>query len=186
MPELSDEAIAGKVQTGDTEAFGLIIERYEEKLLRYGRRFHSDREDIRDLVQEVFIKAYMNIQSFDLERRFSPWIYRIAHNEFVNAVKKRIRNPLSYFDFDTMLPHAGEGETVEDEMGRQEMKQMIEAHLKQLDEKYREPLILYYFEDMDYKEIADILQIPISTVGVRLQRGKMALKKLIKKKQLYE
>ncbi len=181
MPELSDEAIAEQVQKGDREAFGLIIERYEEKLLRYGRRFHADREDIRDLVQDVFIKAYMNIQSFDPKRRLSPWIYRIAHNEFVNAVKKRIRNPLSYFDFDTILPHAAKTETLLDDISRQELKRVIEGNLKQLDEKYREPLILYYFEEMEYKEIADILQIPMSTVGVRLQRGKMALKRLLPK-----
>ncbi len=89
MAEETDEMIASRVQAGDSEAFGELVERYQEKLLRYARKFLFDLDEARDPVQDVFIKAYQNIQSFDATRRFSPWIYRIAHNEFVNALKQR-------------------------------------------------------------------------------------------------
>ena len=94
MEKETDEAIATRVQKGDSEAFGQLVERYEEKLMRYARKFLRDPDDAKDIVQEVFIKSYQNIQSFDATRRFSPWIYRIAHNEFVNAIKKRSRGPV--------------------------------------------------------------------------------------------
>ena len=88
MTEQTDEQIAQAVQKGDSSAFGLLVERYEPKLLRYAKKFLFDYEDGKDIVQEVFIKAYSNIQSFDSGRSFSSWIYRIAHNEFINAIRK--------------------------------------------------------------------------------------------------
>jgi len=87
--ELTDEEVAKRVQAGQSEAFGLIVERYEAKLFRYGKKFLSNHENIEDVVQEVFIKVYQNIQSFDSSQKFSPWIYRIAHNTYVNVLKKK-------------------------------------------------------------------------------------------------
>src|ERR1043166_6670972 len=102
----TDEQIALAVQAGTTERFGELIERYEAKLLRYVRKFLLDPEDAQDIVQDTFIKAYENLQSFDASRRFSPWIYRIAHNEFVNALKKKqSRRTMFTIDFDTLFPH---------------------------------------------------------------------------------
>ena len=88
----TDEEIAKRVQGGDVDSFGVLIERYEEKIARYARKFLMRGEDVKDIVQEVFIKAYVNIQSFDTRQRFSPWIYRIAHNEFINAIKKKLQD----------------------------------------------------------------------------------------------
>ena len=185
MPDISeptDEEVAALVQKGDVDSFRILMERYDPKMTRYARRFFFDGDEGKDLVQEVFIKAYVNIQSFDISRRFSPWIYRIAHNEFVNNIKKRQkdRDNVSVFDFDVLFPHLVAKEAADDGFNKSELKQMLEASLDTLNAKYKEPLVLYYFEEMDYREIADILHIPISTVGVRLQRGRAMLKKVIK------
>jgi RNA polymerase sigma-70 factor (ECF subfamily) len=180
MHDLLDEELARRVQeTGDQMAFGLLVERFEKKLLGYGRRFLSQKEDVADLVQEVFLKSYTNIQSFDTSRKFSPWIYRIAHNVFVNALKKRSREPLGFFDPDTLFPHIAGKESSDRGAIDKELRQALESSLDTLDAKYREPLVLYYFEDLAYEDIADILHIPVSTVGVRLKRGRDALKKVI-------
>jgi len=182
-PEKTDETIAMEVQKGDATSFGVLMQRYEAKLARYGRKFIADSDDIKDLVQDVFIKAYVNMQSFDADRKFSPWIYRIAHNEFVNAIKKKKgRITFSLSDFDTILPHPMAKEDIESDAQRKELRAMLERSVQALDPKYREPLVLYYFEDMDYKEIGEVLQMPVSTVGIRLQRGKGMLKKLIEGK----
>ncbi len=183
MPEETDEAIAKIVQKGDSESFGLLVERYEQKLTRYARKFLSRGEDIKDIIQDVCVKAYVNIQSFDTNKRFSPWIYRIAHNELVNALKKKQRSPLFFFDLDVIFPHPVASETADGETHRQEEKRILDAYLGRIGPKYREPLILYFFEEMEYKEIADILQIPVSTVGVRIARGKAMLKKLLTEEQ---
>jgi RNA polymerase sigma-70 factor (ECF subfamily) len=178
----TDEEIATRVQKGDREAFGVLIERYEQKLTRYGRKFLSEREDVRDLVQDTFIKAYANIRGFEASRRFSPWIYRIAHNEFVNAIKKRSGKEmisLSLPDFDTLFPHPLAKEEADDQAKRKELKDALDGSLDAIGAKYREPLVLYYYEEMDYQEIADVLQIPVSTVGVRLKRGRDILKAVV-------
>jgi RNA polymerase sigma-70 factor (ECF subfamily) len=185
MPELTDEQIAIAVQGGDTESFRVLVERYEAKMARYAKRFLFANDDAQDLLQEIFIKAYANIHSFDTERRFSPWIYRIAHNEFVNALKKKKKEKdnISLFYVDVLFPHPIAKETADNQMSRNEVKELLEGSLDQLGPKYREPLVLYYLEDMDYKEIAEVLRIPVSTVGVRLQRGKTLLRKFVKEKQ---
>jgi RNA polymerase sigma-70 factor (ECF subfamily) len=177
MSELTDEEIALAVQGGDAERFGMLLERYEEKLSRYARKFLSDREDTKDIVQEVFIKAYVNIQSFDAAKKFSPWIYRIAHNEFVNALKKRSRMPALFFDPDLIFPHPVAKETADGDAEKGEIRRMLENGLSKIDEKYREVLILYYFEELDYRAISEVLKVPVSTIGVRLKRGRAQLEK---------
>ena len=176
MSSHTDEEIAKRVQTGDIESFGVLVERYEEKLTRYARRFLFYAEEAEDIIQDVFMKAYANIRSFDATRKFSSWIYRIAHNECINAMKKRGKEAIPFFDPDTLFPHPVAKETADEGIRREELKALMEGNLERLDPKYREPLILFYYEEMDYKEIAEILRIPVSTVGVRLNRARAAIK----------
>ncbi len=171
----TDEEIAKSVQKGQFEGFGLLVERYEQKLLRYARKFITGPEDAKDLVQEVFIKAYKNIQSFDTGQKFSPWIYRIAHNEFINAIKKTGREPISFFDPDTLIPHLIAKDKADDNLKNEELKKLVDSCLDKLDAKYREPLVLYFYEDLDYKTISEIMHIPTSTVGIRIKRAKEKL-----------
>ncbi len=175
----SDEVIASRASAGETEAFGVLVSRYEGKIRRYGRTFLSVREDIDDVVQEVFIKAFVNIKSFNAARRFSPWLYRIAHNEFVNALKKKSRQPFFSFDFsaDTVLPHFIAAERSESAAEERLLRRAIEPCLNELPEKYREPLVLYYTEELSYGEIAEVLHLPVATVGVRIGRARGLLKK---------
>ncbi|MFA5945639.1 MAG: RNA polymerase sigma factor [Patescibacteria group bacterium] len=179
MVESSDEELAQRSQDGDHLAFGVLVERYEKKLLSYGRRFLSQREEIADLVQEVFLKSYANLKSFDVTRRFSPWIYRIAHNVFVTALKKRKFEAVPFFDPDTLFPHPVAKETADGDAYEQELRAMLDKSLNQLDKKYREPLVLFYYQELDYEDIADILHIPVNTVGVRLKRGREAMRKML-------
>ncbi|HEV8677401.1 MAG TPA: RNA polymerase sigma factor [Candidatus Paceibacterota bacterium] len=173
---MTDEDAARLVQKGDRERFGILVERYEEKLLRYGRKFLSRSEDIEDIVQEVFMSCYQNLQSFDTTQKFSPWIYRIAHNAFVNGLRKQKRSPLVFVDFDALLAHPVYEDPVPLEREQTEVKKMIEKCLDTLSPKYREVLALYYLEELSYKEISDIIQVPTGTVGIRIKRAKEALK----------
>jgi len=169
------------IQSGEIELFGVLINTYESKIRRYARKFLADSEDIRDVVQDVFIKAYVNIKDFDTKRKFSSWLYRIAHNELINALKKRKKKTLPLFDLDVFLPFSLHDRTLERNIDRQGMSQVIDKCLDKLTPKYREPIILYYFENLGYQEIADVLEIPVSTVGIRIKRAKEKMKKLIKK-----
>lgn len=171
-----DEAIAAAVQDGDAEQFGLLAERYEAKITRYARKFLFNHDDAQDMVQEVFVKAYKNIQSFDTKQKFSPWVFRIAHNEFINAIKKKGREPLPFFDPDALFPHPIAPESTDREALERELKATLDECLAELSPKYREPLVLFFYEEMSYQEIAEVLRIPVSTVGVRINRAKTLLR----------
>lgn len=176
----SDEEIAAQVRQGDVEAFGLIVDRYEQKLLRYGRKFLQRTEDIQDIVQDVFMSAYRGMQSFDTSLRLSPWLYRIAHNAFVNRLRDVARGPL-FIDLDTLLAHQVYEDPAESEREQKEMRRMLDGGLAKLSAKYREVLVLHYFEEMPYKDIADVLRIPMGTVSIRMLRAKQALADALKK-----
>lgn len=178
--DISDEKLAQKVQEGDKEQFGVIMERYQQKLFRYGKKFLSNPDNIEDVVQDVFIKTYQNIQSFDVSQKFSPWIYRIAHNTYINALKKNALSPLYLFDFDTLISHTVFEDPIQREKEQKEMKEIVDKGLKEVESKYREILVLYYIEELSYKEIAEILHVPIGTVGVRIMRAKEILKEKYK------
>jgi RNA polymerase sigma-70 factor (ECF subfamily) len=179
-----DEEIVKRVKDGDTESFGVLIERYENKIKRYAKKFLSNVEDIADIVQEIFIKAFTNIRGFDTDKKFSSWIYRIAHNELVNVLKRKDKNPLLFFDPDTFFPHPIAKETADKKVRDKEIRKNLDKCLNKLSPKYRETLFLHYIEELDYREIADIMRIPISTVGVRLKRGKKLLKSVCKELSL--
>ena len=177
-----DEEVALLIQSGKIEFFDILLERYEEKIRRYSRKFLSDHEDINDVLQDIFIKAYKNIRSFDAKRKFSPWLYRIAHNELINALKKKKKNPLPLFDLDVFFPqHLSDNNGLNEQIERREMAELIGKCLDRLELKYREPVILYYFEELSYRDIAEVMRIPISTVGIRIKRAKEIMRAICKK-----
>lgn len=180
----SDERIAKFIQTGRPEAFGVLVDRYEDKLIRYGRHFLAKEEDIEDSVQDIFLRAYENIMSFDVDQRFSPWLYRIAHNVFVNKLRSKKRDRLAFIDLDTLISHPvyEEENEQEREQEKAEWQNLLEKSLQKIEPKYQEPLVLHYLEGLSYKEIADVLSVPVSTVGVRIHRGKEELRHLYNKK----
>ncbi|MBU6388469.1 RNA polymerase sigma factor [Patescibacteria group bacterium] len=177
LDQTTDEELARLVQGKNEAAFGVLMSRYQPKLLRYGRRFLSDNAPIEDVVQEVFITMYQNIQSFDATRPFSPWIYRIAHNMFVNALRSHSRLPFVTVDLDLFSVHAAYEIDPAGDEEREEMRALIDRGLKELAPIYREVIILYYLEYLSYQEIAEVLHVPVGTVGIRLRRAREALKK---------
>lgn len=174
----TDEDLARLTQTGDTDAFGELVHRYEAKMTRYASKFLYNYQDREDAVQDVFIKAYKNIQSFRVNDRFSPWIYRVAHNTFLNVVRKQSREKVSFFDTDTLFAShiPDEYDTWRKEQAHD--RGILDQCLAALDIKYREVLVLFYFEEKNYDEIADIMQLPKATVGVRLRRGREKMKQV--------
>lgn len=181
---LSDEELVKLVSNGNTDKFGVLMERYQAKLFRYGKKFLVDHDNIEDVVQDVFIKTYKNINSFDTTQKFSPWIYRIAHNTYINAIKKNSLNPLNLFDFDNLISHTVVEDPIVKEREQKEIRQIVDKGLSNIEARYREILVLYYIEEFSYKEIAEILHIPISTVGVKIMRAKKVLKEKYKELNL--
>ena len=143
-----------------------------------------DREDAEDILQDVFIKTYYNLNEFDSELKFSSWIYRIAHNQTVSEIRKKSVRPAIPLE-DEDLNRFEDTFDVVGAIDNSFDRKKIDEALERIDEKYREVLMLRFLEEKDYIEIADILKKPVSTVGNLISRGKVIFKeeyeKLIEK-----
>jgi len=183
ITELTDEQLILQIIGDDAELFGEVINRYRAKLMRYILRITNvDKAGAEDILQDAFIKVYKNLNDFDTELKFSSWIYRIVHNEVINVHRKNtsgirkhavsideheLQNIIND-DFDIM--QTGEAKFTQ---------QYVQEVLGKIDDKYREVIVLRYFEYKDYKEIADILKKPINTIATLLSRAKKQLRKEI-------
>ncbi|PIP53503.1 hypothetical protein COX08_00650 [Candidatus Beckwithbacteria bacterium CG23_combo_of_CG06-09_8_20_14_all_34_8] len=169
----TDEKLVEYVRTQDQESYRELVKRFQSKLLRYATYLTNDEHRAADVVQESFIKAYVNLNSFDINKSFSTWIYRIVHNEAINIIKKYQKEISRDDKFD--IP---DDKNMELDFTQKELRNQIKKCLKQLSLAYREPISLMYLEGYDYKQISDILRIPIGTVGTRINRAKKMLAKL--------
>lgn len=182
----SDEILAEKIAVGEIDLMSEIIDRYESKLRRYIIRMTGNQTDVDDILQEVFLKCFTNIKSFDTKQRFSPWIYRITHNETVNKLRKKRAVPFSQldtpeYDFGSNIQSNVRTDTqVSDSYDHAQLRGVLE----ELPAAHREVLVLYFYDELSYTEISDILRIPVSSVGVKISRAKELLAKHLK--HLYE
>jgi len=185
MPEslarLTDEQVVAEVLRSK-EAFAELVHRYQDRLGRYVRRLGLLRhEDVEDVLQGVFLKAYRNMNDFDQSLRFSSWIYRITHNEVMSFFRSRSARPEGYVieESEEKLEELQSGMNVEREVERVLDASAIANALKELEPKYRDVLVLRYFEERDYNEISDILKVPIGTVGTQINRAKKRLRTIL-------
>jgi RNA polymerase sigma-70 factor (ECF subfamily) len=176
---ISDESLVSLVITKDQELYAEIVKRYENPLLRYVLYLIKDRQKAEDVVQNTFIKAFINLMGFNGNKKFSSWIYRIAHNEAINIIKKHRREV--FLDKDGWEKHQPIDErNAHKQILDEEIKEHVKKCLQLLPLKYREPVTLFFLEQKSYKEISDILRISISGVGTRINRGKVLLQEKCK------
>ncbi|MCK5475067.1 MAG: RNA polymerase sigma factor [Candidatus Pacebacteria bacterium] len=181
--DLSDEQLVEIIRKDDQELYGEIIKRYNQKLSHYLRKFIYDQDELEDVLQVVFIKVYKNLYGFNINKKFSSWIYRIAHNEALNHLRKYSKERISLDEVEYRI--IDEKIDVGGDVDKKILKKNVEKLLKKIRPKYQEPLILFYFEQKSYEEISDILRIPTSTVGTLISRGKKMLKEELKEEEIY-
>ncbi len=165
--------------TQEQAAFTVLISRYESKLRRYIKRLgiHNN-EDQLDVLQNIFIKVYRNLNSFDAKLSFSSWIYRIAHNEAISWYRHHSVRPEGHMVAkpEEVIGLLASGiDSPEREFDREIEAEEVNEALQQIDNKYRQVLILRFFEEKEYEEISDILKIPLGSVGTLIYRGKKQL-----------
>lgn len=167
--------------------FATLIERYEKKLMAYVLRISNfSIEEAEDVLQEVFIKVYTNLNAFDPDLKFSSWIYRITHNQVVSMHRKAQARPQGdSIDADEeLLRKLASSFDTSNEANIELLKENINKILNKIDAKYREVLVLRFLEEKDYKEISDIIKKPMGTVATLLNRAKTAFRKEMKKQKI--
>lgn len=176
----TDEEIVGLVRNGDVEKYGEIISRYEKRLRGFIYKIIGRNAEVDDLVEESLIAAYQNLQGFDDRQKFSSWILRIAHNKTVDYIKKKkpkLWDEDKITNYELRITNEN---ILEDLEIKNEKKHELQKAIAKLELKYREVIVLYFFEEKSYEEISDILKITTSNVGVMLKRAKEKLKIVIR------
>jgi RNA polymerase sigma-70 factor (ECF subfamily) len=177
--EKTDEELAMLVLENQA-FFACLIERYQQKLLAYILRISNfSMEEAEDILQEVFIKVYKNLNEFDSDLKFSSWIYRITHNQVISAHRKTQSRPQgdSIDADDEILRKLASGLDTSSEISIKILRENIDKVMLGINVKYREVLVLRFFEEKDYKEISDIIRKPMGTVATLLNRAKDAFRK---------
>jgi RNA polymerase sigma-70 factor (ECF subfamily) len=171
------ELVARSLQNPDN--YAELVERYEAPLLRYIARISNvSKAEAEDLLQNVFLKAYQNLNDFDPKLKFSSWIYRIAHNEVVsNWRRKSARASEVQLEDADAAGFFRSAFDLQKEVDEKILAARVREVLTKLPKKYQEVLILRYIEDKDYNEISDILRKPGGTVATLLNRAKKDFKK---------
>jgi RNA polymerase sigma-70 factor (ECF subfamily) len=172
----------------NTESFGKIMNKYSPKISRYIYRIvGSSFFEIDDLLQNIFIKVYKNLNHFDDSLSFSSWIYRIAHNEAIDYIRKmkiRPRRAVSEEEENFILNIPDLNINIPEESNNNLVKDQILKILSKMKEKYKMVLILRFLEEKDYNEISDILKIPLGTVATLIHRAKEEFKIIAEKNNL--
>lgn len=164
----------------DRDVFGVLIKRYQDRMYRYVRRISSFSDDlISDILQNTFIKAYVNLNSFDTKLQFSSWLYRIAHNETISYLRKNKRHiDATLLPDDSLEEFLGDIDIEREHMTQNDAGVLWQA-IKSLKQEYQDVVVLKYFEHKSYDEISDIIQKPPGTVATWISRAKQDIKKFL-------
>lgn len=171
---LPDGELVELVCNQNQELYAELVRRYQDGLLRYANSLVGNEHQAADVVQDAFIKAFVNLRGFNIKKKFSSWIYRIVHNEAVNQIKKDGKK-ISLDDNKYLEGTLKSEIDIERDFSRREIEKLINDCLSELPLRYRAPLTLFYLEDKSYEEISNVLRIPVGTVGTRISRGKKML-----------
>ncbi len=187
-----DRALVRRAREGDDRAFGELIQRHRHGIERLVRPLvrSAPSDEVEDLVQEALTKAFLHIHSYSEEYAFTTWLYRIATNHAIDYLRRRKLNAFSISAPPTQNTHKSDDDSrefeIKDEswvpdemMVANERTKTIEDAIEQLPENYKRVIKLRHSQDLEYEEIAKILQIPMGTVKVHLHRARAALAKML-------
>lgn len=184
-----DEELASRAQAGDREAFAALVRAYEQPIYHLAYRLVGDAEEARDVAQEIFVRAYTRLDSYDPGRPFFPWLYRLGVNYGLNHRRQQRAHPTvrlsevrrqdaeAETDFDIADTVRGPEEL--SELGEEQAA--VNEAIARLPADYRAVIALRYGADLEYEAIAATLNIPLGTVKTRLYRAKEALRRELEK-----
>lgn len=191
-----DEALAAAARQGDADAFAALVQRYAGRLLDKMARITGDGQESEDLVQEAFLRAYRSLPQYRPELPFRPWLYRISTNLALDWCRRRERRRRAGLAAPPVGRGQGDGEsrddggrwweeagvgpqgaapTPEEEVEARDRSRLVRRAVTALPPRYRAAVVLHYYHELSYKEVAEVLGISHRTVGTRLYRAKQML-----------
>ena len=191
IPDDDDADAVLRCQRGDAEAFEILVDRHQKRMLNVACRMLGDYDEACDVVQESFLAAYRALRAFRREAKFSTWLYGIVVNQARNRLKQtqgRARHETRSLDDPVEMTDGGLSRQVADggrdanaELEKKEVQRAVQECIRTLDAEYREVLVLRDIQGFSYDEIAEMLKVPHGTVKSRLFRARLLLKDSIGK-----
>lgn len=176
--EPSDEQLLSDYRNGDKGAFAALVNRYQRELYHFLVRFLGNRASAEDIFQETFLQVHQSAEQFDLQRRFRPWLFTIAANKARDLIRSQARRPTNPLQASISPGDNESGEFIDlmqstgdlpsEPMEKRELQQLVHDTVTSMPEHLREILLLSYFHQFPYKQISEILDIPLGTVKSRL------------------
>jgi RNA polymerase sigma-70 factor (ECF subfamily) len=174
--QLSDEQLVAAYQRGESDAFTELVGRYEKELYHFLAKFLGQASLAEEAFQEAFLQVHISVDRFETDRRFRPWLYTIAANKARDMLRSRARRhtvQVTVRDDDDsdadLWAHLLHDETTPDKLlDQKEQKEHVQRIIAAMPDRFREILIMAYFQQLSYKEMAQALQIPLGTVKSRL------------------
>ena len=179
MSEPDDIKLMERCNSGDRQAFELLLARYEKPIFNAAYRMLNSADDARDVTQTVFLKVYEHLDQYDPKYRFFSWVYRITLNESINWLKKA--NRLDTLDRDTVDPASGP----EQEASNEQLGEGMQAALMTISPDYRAVIVLKHLLACSYQEISEVLEIPEKTVKSRLYTARQLLQATLTERGLH-
>lgn len=178
MDGLTDEVLVQLCLNGDRTAFAEIVRRYQKQVFSLTYRLTNNAEDAQDLAQEAFLKIFQVLHKYDGQRPFFPWMYKVATNVCYTLLRKKPQQDVPLEKVIEFAPLVPDSESQpEDYTEVREVQRLVQQAIAELPDNYRVPLVLRYLEEMTYQQIADTMDLPVSTIETRLFRGKALLQK---------
>ncbi|MDB4155437.1 RNA polymerase sigma factor RpoE [Gammaproteobacteria bacterium] len=184
--DASDQQLVDRVRAGDKNAFNFLVLRYQNRVAALVARFIKDHQEVEDVTQEAFIKAYRALHLFRGDSAFYTWLYRIAVNTAKNTLVARGRRPPAS-DLDAgeaELADIGsplrDHETPEGSLATAALKEAVEKAIEELPEDLRTAFTLREFSGLSYEDITEVMNCPVGTVRSRIFRAREAIDKVIK------
>tara|TARA_R110002110_G_scaffold406421_1_gene626348 strand:- start:159899 stop:160537 length:639 start_codon:yes stop_codon:yes gene_type:complete len=182
----TDQQLVARVQKGDSRAFDMLVLKYQHKIFGLISRYVNDADEVQDVAQEAFIKAYRALPRFRGDSAFYTWLYRIAINTAKNHLVSRSRRPPgSDVDVETAEYFEGGGalrdiETPENALFGAELKSVVDRAIAELPDDLRTAITLREFDGLSYEDIAEIMDCPVGTVRSRIFRAREAIDSQVK------
>lgn len=179
QPPDSDEQLLTRLRAGERELFGTLVRRYERELFGYLRRYLGDDDLADDVFQNTFVQVYRKIKQYEPGRPARPWLYAIATNQAIDALRRRNRRADQRADAVTAPDEEGQarplfellpasGDAPPDAADRTEQRELVRAAVERLPDLLKQVVLLAYFQGLKYRDVADALDIPVGTVKSRL------------------
>lgn len=172
MMSEQEEVWIREAQTGNKRSFSRLVEAYQRPVYNLTYRMLGSPEEAEDAAQETFLRAYARLEQYDVNHKFSTWLFSIANHHCIDRLRKRRTKYVSIDDNPVLENLEHDGPEPEESLLNQELAAELQGLLGKLDPDYRTPLVLRYWEDCSYEEIAESMGLTVSAVKSRLFRAR--------------